>query len=313
MKRLGVLLVTLIAAFGLVVPTANAAPKAPKPSVTTSTEATYRVDKQTPPPTIVINGVSNKTPITVKWDDATIQRQTGRCNVTKAKRNPTSCALTFSNTYSTVGDKVITVAVRGDVLFTQTVAITPAPTQWTPPAGWVQPAGWSYLSGGATYLPCSTIKWHWSRDNEPADRSNMKNLMPTVVSILSQETGLTFEETENPTEANLTFKWTDLPNYPNAAGTGGGNPRTQTGQVELNKNNWWTLNSWNGFGIVTQPDGMYSNGNGWLLVHEIMHTLGLGHVDDATEIMNPILIVSELGEGDKDGLRTMYLNQPCYL
>jgi hypothetical protein len=99
--------------------------------------------------------------------------------------------------------------------------------------------------------------------------------------------------------------------YPGAAGLGNGRYNSNKGTVTFNPSHWWTENKWGGFGLVTQPDGTYTGGNGWLIVHETLHALGMGHVNDRSEVMNPFVEAYTFGSGDLDGLHTMYLNQPC--
>ncbi|NNE79966.1 MAG: matrixin family metalloprotease [Silicimonas sp.] len=41
-------------------------------------------------------------------------------------------------------------------------------------------------------------------------------------------------------------------------------------------------------------------------LHEIGHILGLGHVNDVTEIMNPVVHADDLGDGDIDGVQYLY-------
>jgi len=311
---LGIASTAQAAPWAAVTPTAHAAvlsASKPRPVIASWPAETIRIDKQDPAPTVVVAGVARGSNVVVRWGDTTIAKKSGTCPVRKATRNPQACALEFTHKYFGLGPQTIQVKSAGRTLGSHRVVVTPAPQPWSAPAGWVQPAGWSVQNGGATYLPCSTVKWYWDSSGEPTNRSGMRASTPEALAILAAETGLTFEETANPADATLTFRWGDFSQYPNAAGTGGGNFRTQTGRVDFNANNWWTSNEWNGFGLVRQPDGRYATGNGWLIVHETMHALGLGHVDDPSEVMNPVLMTTALGAGDKDGLHTMYRNQPC--
>ena len=41
-------------------------------------------------------------------------------------------------------------------------------------------------------------------------------------------------------------------------------------------------------------------------LHEIGHVIGLGHVNDPTQIMNPVVSASELGDGDIEGAQVLY-------
>lgn len=45
-------------------------------------------------------------------------------------------------------------------------------------------------------------------------------------------------------------------------------------------------------------------------LHEIGHILGLGHVDDPTEIMNPVIHADSLGSGDIAGVQFLYGSDP---
>ncbi len=196
------------------------------------------------------------------------------------------------------------------VIARTSVVVREAPRPWSPPAGWAQPAGWTFFGGGATYVPCSTVLWYYDRSAEPAGAAGMRAEIEGALARLAEQTGLVFAETTDPAAARLTLDWGDLAaESGDAAGIGGRQGRQ--GFVTFSTTHWWPTDQWPGYGVVVQPDGSYAIGRGWLVVHETMHALGMGHVDDVTAIMNPMAGATEFNAGDVDGMHTMYLNNPC--
>lgn len=129
----------------------------------------------------------------------------------------------------------------------------------------------------------------WDRTGEPADRTLLHDDAQPALDMLARETGLKFVETNDRAAAQLTFSWAANPSYPDAAGRGGRRWNGSLARVTVNPTSWWTENKWRGFGVVHQPDGWYGIGNGWLIVHEVMHGLGLAHVNEQAQVMNPVI------------------------
>ena len=68
-----------------------------------------------------------------------------------------------------------------------------------------------------------------------------------------------------------------------------------SGEITLNSNRDWTPNG-EGAG-----DDFYA-----VATHEIGHVIGLGHVEDSSQIMNPVIFASDLGAGDIQGAQYLY-------
>lgn len=322
MGRITAITATALLATAIAAPAANAATANPQVAIRITPTA---VNLQNPPTAVTVNRVARNTPITVNWGDGISRTQKTKCSVATANKKPKTCSVHLAHYYNAAGPFTITVTAGKKTIATRTFAltdpnVTPAPApapapnggkQWTQPLGWVQPAGWTSLYSTAVYKSCSTVNWYWDRTGEPANSNRVHDTVQPALDMLSKETGLRFVETTDPNAAQLAYNWsTDVDTrYPGAAAYGGGNYFTQRGHVTISPTHWWNTNDWLGLGMVTQPNGEYAGGNGWLIIHETMHVLGLGHVNDPAQVMNPVIQTMTFGAGDLDGLHTMYLNQ----
>jgi len=265
--------------------------------------------------TVTVARPALKAKVFVNWGDGT-EPSTARnaCNLKFTLKMGPKCVMSFPHYFNNPGVYNMTVTQAGRTLGVKQVTVKAIPVAWSAPEGWVQPANWAVFNRGATFLPCSTVNWFFDRNNEPADRTRMVNSIQPSLNLLQAETGLTFVQTADRANARLIFDWPqDIKDgWGGASAVGGGRGfNSQAGYVSFNPTNWWTEDKWAGFGILTQDDGWYGNGNGWLIIHEVMHTLGMGHVSDVSQVMNPVSSATQFGQGDLDGLHTMYRNQPC--
>lgn len=286
--------------------------KVPVPVAAVAGLPSPRLDQDTTR-TAIVTGASKAAPVSVTWGDGATSQARSACSTTRAVKRPGSCTVTLAHAYRSAGSFPIVVRSGQRVIARTTVVVREAPRPWSPPPGFAQPTGWSFFGGGATYVPCSTVEWFYDRSTEPAASSGMRAEIEAGLARLAAETGLVFTETSDPARTRLTFDWGDLASRYAGAGeaAGVGGRRGGQGFVTFSATHWWPTDQWPGFGVVTQPDGSSAIGRGWLVVHEAMHALGLDHVEDPTAVMNSFGGATSFNAGDLDGLRTMYLNNPC--
>lgn len=167
--------------------------------------------------------------------------------------------------------------------------------------------------GLARFPACSTVTWSYDPKGTPAKVSGMEQDIAAAFGRLSGPTGLTFVQV--PADANLVINWGDL-GARGADGRGGGTLSVVNGQpsyhasVVLNTRSDWVR--YPGFGRVAGWGGTPARGQ--LLLHEISHALGLGHVDDNRQLMYPVASrhsPTTLSSGDRAGLQYLYQPASC--
>lgn len=203
----------------------------------------------------------------------------------------------------------------------------PVGDRWLPAPGQAFNDGWKPLGNGATYLPCQTVRWSFDRSGEAPERNTMIDDVRIGLAQLQPLTGLNFVEVAAGEPVDLKFRWGNLASEGHAGASGyGGFSGYGNGFVVFDNAEDWTLNKWSGWDWRRfewpRPDlgpGWYSWSEGpgrvALAIHEVMHAIGFGHVEDFTSIMYPQGGIpnnqGKLSSGDVAGLRAMYLDRPC--
>lgn len=173
---------------------------------------------------------------------------------------------------------------------------------------------WTALIGTNTFERCSTVFWSYSHKGAPksASRKSVRADIAGAFSRIKPYVGLEFKEVKSgsfgPGDSFITLDW-NYKSVRSAAGSGGhylDGSRT-VGYVNLNPRSWWPRDEqYRGFGSRNGVPG-----RGWLVVHEILHSLGLGHTVQGDQIMAPVIRQARFGAGDIKGLRYLYQPRSC--
>jgi hypothetical protein len=151
----------------------------------------------------------------------------------------------------------------------------------------------------ATYAPCSTIIWSYSPTAQPGSGAGMVTDIRDALLMLAGLTGIRFQEAPTATPADLVFGWSPLADYPpGTQATAWRSAVTFAIGAEMGRD------TWAGFDrrAVHRTDGSYDigTGRGWLIVHEVLHSLGLGHSYEPDSIMAPtVSMTNVLGRAER--------------
>ncbi|GLY18492.1 hypothetical protein Kisp01_55060 [Kineosporia sp. NBRC 101677] len=172
-------------------------------------------------------------------------------------------------------------------------------------------AGWAPMNW--PFARCKTITWSYSAKNEPDRAEGMIDDISAGFKQINKATGIKFKKVKK--KGTITLSWAGTKHFPkgetDADGLGGS---SSVDGVVANKGTVWfnTASRW-----VGQPGyGRYNGvpGRGALVVHEVVHSLGLGHVTAKSALMYPISSVGSptgLTKAEIAGLNTLYNAKSC--
>jgi len=150
------------------------------------------------------------------------------------------------------------------------------------------------------FPPCSTVTWSYDDAKQPAAATLFKRDLVGAFERLHAQTGLRFVEVTG--EASIELGWRAM-GLDGPSGEGG-----TDGHVVFNSQDAWPTDLFAGFNAV---HGRPAD-RGWLIIHELMHTLGFDHVPGRTSIMTPENYGQHrFSHADLVGLHTLYPRTGC--
>ena len=149
------------------------------------------------------------------------------------------------------------------------------------------------IGSRSTYAPCSLITWSYDASAQPRTGASMVVDVRAALGMLSRGTGVTFQEMPFGAAVDLVFDWSPLADYePGTQAAAWRSGVTFAIDAEMARDDW------SGFGrkAVRRSGGSFDIGigRGWLVVHEVLHSLGLAHSDEAGSVMSPIVRITNV-------------------
>jgi hypothetical protein len=176
--------------------------------------------------------------------------------------------------------------------------------------------GWTPLmeSAGAAFAPCSALTWSLNTHGQPRNAKGIARDIARSLTRLAKETGLKFDRVPASAGASITYSWKPMGQHgpSGVGGFGWSSGGASQANVEFNNQDSWPTDRYAGFASGKRSNGYGPAGRGWLIIHETMHALGFGHVEDDDAVMAPVNRgQSDFTKGDLEGLHTLYPKNGC--
>ncbi|WP_285601613.1 matrixin family metalloprotease [Kineosporia sp. NBRC 101731] len=166
--------------------------------------------------------------------------------------------------------------------------------------------GWAPMQ--APFPRCKTLTWRYDASGEPARADGIEKDLRGAFTRVSKVTGLKFKQVKSG--GTIKVDWGGSDRFPDggndAAGVGGSTVsggKAVSGGLTLNTASTWVGAA--GFG----HDANDFPARGGLILHELGHVLGLGHVTSKKALMYPVSSngsPSTLTAYEKAGLKALY-------
>lgn len=294
--------------------------------------------------TMNVTGVNatSRTYLTV-WPAGTARPATSNLDLTAGETRPNAVLVPAGvgkvSIYNSSGSVDVVVDTVGSFWSVAGMAGSPAEATSTsrmaqyPATGPGDPAAWAvtrYTDGSTIrWNPCATV--HWTADLRYAPSGALADLT-TAFDMLSQASGIPFAY-DGASSGVPAVSWQSVwPAGQRPFVVAWGRPAGQTGGTDLlpgggvvGEGGWIArggggtkLQIVNGYAVFDASftgltSGFGADGRGQLVLHELMHALGLGHTTDSVQQMYPMVTRKPgvLGAGDLNGLKAVGRTQGC--
>lgn len=182
------------------------------------------------------------------------------------------------------------------------------------------PTDWTYISDNTSmrWDPCAPITWHYATERQayPGAAQDVSR----AIAMLAAQTGHTFTRVEDRSKALLTIRWATPAQEPMLKGgtVGVGGPSYQS--IDPRRNQGTKAAIVHGevtFDATETGRPGFTDSSGWtwgqVYIHEVMHSLGLGHARGQVQVMYPMASTTNqrFGAGDLTGLTAVGAEKGC--